>query len=406
MAGILNEYIEKRLGTQDLFAELDRLVKEYNKLTGRYLFIFSSDLAKARRGINDIAIFQEDFYNIQDILRECAAKEIDVYLETPGGSGEAAEEIARFLHRKFESIRFIVCGEAKSAGTLLVLSGDEILMTDSGSLGPIDAQVTIGRHTVSAYDYKAWVESKRMEAAKNGKLNPFDAVMVAQISPGEIYGVYNSLEFATDLVKKWLVEHKFKNWKVTSSGKVVSLEKKKERAEEIANLLCDHMTWRSHGRSLKIDDLKQYLKIERIDDNQTLADVVYRLSIVIRLIFSNSSIYKIYKTADTFLSKTALINASAASRPIPFPMGPNKVQPKVQLQKADLRIKCPKCNKEHFVPGYIDIPSSQIKALNLQVNKNVNDNNVLVCDECGFELDLKPIKNQFEAQNRKSLNFK
>ena len=87
-------------------------------------------------------------------------------------------------------------------------------------------------------------------------------------------------------------------------------------------------------------------------------------------------------------------------------MGPNKVQLKVQLQKADLRIKCPKCNKEHFVPGYIDILSSQIKALNLQVNKNVNDNNVLVCDECGFELDLKPIKNQFEAQNRKSLNFK
>lgn len=405
MAGILNEYIEKRLGVNDLLKELDNLVDRYNKMTGHYLFIFSSDFTKGRRGVDDIALFQEDFYNIQDILRESTADKIDFYLETPGGSGEAAEEIARFLHKKFEEVRFLICGEAKSAGTILAMSGDSIMMTDTGSLGPIDAQVRIGHHTVSAYDYKTWVEGKRNEAALNGKLNPFDAVMVAQISPGEIYGVYNSLEFATDLVKKWLVDYKFKNWVTTSSGKKVTPEKKVERAAEVAEFLCDHMSWRSHGRSLKIEDLREFLLIDRIDDDPPLADIVYRINTVLRLIFSNSSIYKVYKTKDTFLSKTAM--NGVPNLPQPAPIVPAKKAQTNQVQKkVELEVSCPKCHKTHVVPGYVNLTSQQIKASKLQTNPLVTDNFTLVCDNCGFELDLKPIKNQLEMQHKISINFK
>lgn len=404
MAGILNEYIDKRLSVNDLLKELDDLVRAYNTMTGRYLFVFSSDFTKGRRGVDDVALFQDDFYNIQDILRESSAKQIDFYLETPGGSGEAAEEIARFLHNKFDTVRFLICGEAKSAGTILAMSGNEILMTDSGSLGPIDAQVRIGRHTVSAYDYKAWVEGKRIEAAQNGKLNPFDAVMVAQISPGEIYGVYNSLEFATDLVKKWLVEYKFKNWSITSSGRQVTQKMKVDRAKEVADFLCDHMTWRSHGRSLKIEDLRRYLVIDRIDDNPTLADIVYRVNTVLRLIFSNSSIYKIYKTQDTFLSKTAM--NGVPNLPQPTPMMPGKKASPQAVQNVELEIICPKCHKRHLIHGYVNLSSQQIKALNLPVNPLVTDNNTLVCDNCGFELDLKPVKNQLEMQHKINISFK
>lgn len=405
MAGILNEYIDKRLGVNDLLKELDNLVSAYNEITGRYLFIFSADITKGRRGIDDIALFQEDFYNIQDILRESTADQIDFYLETPGGSGEAAEEIARFLHSKFREVRFLISGEAKSAGTILTMSGDAIMMTDTGSLGPIDAQVRIGRHIVSAYDYKAWVESKRVEAERNGKLNPFDAVMVAQISPGEIYGVYNSLEYATDLVKEWLVEYKFKNWTITSAGRSVTKEMKISRAAEVANFLCDHMTWRSHGRSLKIEDLSKFLIIDRVDDNPPLANIVYRINTVLRLIFNNSSIYKVYKTIDSFLSKTAMNGAQILPQPLPAPFINNK--PEIQsAQKVELEIVCPKCKKQHKVQGYINVTSQQIAASKLDVSALVTDSNTLICDNCGFEIDLKPIKNQLEMQHKITVNFK
>ena len=97
MASILNEYISKRLGLIDLQNELQRLIKLYNTHTGRYMFIYAADINKARNGTIDVSMVQDDFYNIQDILRESKHKKIDFYIETPGGSGEAAEEIANFV---------------------------------------------------------------------------------------------------------------------------------------------------------------------------------------------------------------------------------------------------------------------------------------------------------------------
>ncbi len=405
MASILNEYLKKRMGLIDLQSELQRLIKDYNKYTGRYLFVYSSDINKGRtRGV-DVSLIQDDFYNIQDILRESTENKIDFYIETPGGSGEAAEEIAKFLRKKFKEVNFIIAGEAKSAGTILSLSGDNIYMTDTGSLGPIDAQVRMGRSTISAHDYKEWIDSKREEAAKNGSLNPFDAVMVAQISPGELYGVINSLEFAKDLVKSWLEEFKFKNWnKTRTNGTTVTSEMRKERANQVAEMLCDHTTWRTHGRSLKIEDLKEVLVIERIDDDSKLADIVYRIKTVIRLIFDSSTVYKLFFTDDLQLSKTFTVS-SGNNMPTAHPFQGKKPQ-QMQIDSVELNIQCPKCKKRHKVNGYLDIDSKTIKSAKLPTNNNINENDVLICDNCNFALDLKPIKNQVESQTKRKVTFK
>ncbi len=405
MASIINEYLNKRMGLIDLQAELQKLIKAYNKYTGRYLFVYCSDINKGRtRGV-DVSLIQDDFYNIQDILRESTEKKIDFYIETPGGSGEAAEEIAKFLRKKFEEVNFIIAGEAKSAGTILSLSGDNIYMTDTGSLGPIDAQVRMGRSTISAHDYKEWVDLKRKEAAENGSLNPFDAVMVAQISPGELYGVINSLEFAKDLVKSWLEEYKFKNWtKTRTNGKEVTSEMRKNRAIEVAEMLCDHTTWRTHGRSLKIEDLQEVLVIERIDDDPKLADIVYRIKTVIRLILDNSTVYKLFFTDELQLSKTFTVS-SGNNMPVAHPLQRKNPQQK-QVDAVELNVQCPKCKKRHKVNGYLDIDSKTIKNAKMPTNNNIKENDVLICDNCNFALDLKPIKNQVESQTKRKVTFK
>ena len=401
MASILNEYISKQWGVLEYKNELRSLIQRYNTLTHRNLFIYAADFNKGRRGI-DVSLMQDDFYTIQDILRESDKKQIDVYLETPGGSGEAAEEIAKFLHKKFDEVNFIVAGEAKSAGTILALSGDNIYMCDTGSLGPIDAQIKIGRSVVSAYDYKEWIEEKRKEAATTGRLNPFDAIMIAQISPGEIYGVTNSLDFAKILVQDWLVKYKFKNWKITrSSRKPVTQEMKEVRAAEIADYLCKHTAWKTHGRSLKIDDLKELLQIENIDDQPDLANIVYRIKTIIRLIFDSSTDYKLYFWDDFNIARTATV----ANANMPITAIPNKNQ---QIEQAVLTITCPKCGKKHEIPGYFDINRDTIKKLKLPTNNNVQDNDVLICDGlgCGFHIDLKPFRNQIETQAKRKIVFK
>jgi len=49
-----------------------------------------------------------------------------MYIETPGGSGETAEEVVKFLSNNFDTISFVVSGEAKSAGTIKIDDLEEI----------------------------------------------------------------------------------------------------------------------------------------------------------------------------------------------------------------------------------------------------------------------------------------
>lgn len=402
MASILEDYINKGLGSIDLKNELKRLVKAYNQLTGRNLFVYASDFNKQRHGI-DVALMQDDFYTLQDMLRESDKQTIDIYLETPGGSGETAEEIARFLHRKFQEVNFVIVGEAKSAGTILALSGDNLYMSDTGSLGPIDAQVKIGRSMVSAYDYKAWVDEKKEEAKKNGRLNAFDAIMVAQISPGEINGVVNSLKFAQDLVAGWLEQYKFKNWTETETHHTpVTQEMKRKRAEEVSESLCDHMSWRSHGRSLKIEDLNSVLKIERVDDTPELANILYRIKTVIRLIFDSSTDFKLYLWDDVCLSKTA--NPLNPNIPMPRPISKKEVK----VDGVEIGVVCPRCGKQHKVQGYFDMSSEDIRKCRLPVDIKIKGDNMLVCDNpgCNFTIDLKPLLNQIENNTKRKVTLK
>jgi hypothetical protein len=405
MASILNEYVTKGLGLIDLQNELENLIKKYNKQTGRYLFVYAADFNKGRvRGV-DISLGQEDFYNIQDILRDTDKEIIDIYIETPGGSGEAAEEIAKYLRKKFKEVNFVIAGEAKSAGTILALSGDNIYMTDTGSLGPIDAQVKIGRSVVSAHDYKEWVENKRKEAEEKGSLNPFDAIMVAQISPGELGGIINSLEFAKDLVSEWLEKYKFKNWKKTEGKQeIVTDKKRKERAKEVANYLANHTEWRSHGRSLKIEDFDGLLQIERIDDDPKFADIVYRIKTVIRLIFDTSTIYKLYNLDNFRLGKTFTVNPGMPQE-INIPKQ-NLPKQQKQIEGIDVDIQCPKCKKLHKIKGYLNVSSEIIKKAKLPFTKNIDDKDIFTCDNCNFNIDLKPIKASIEHQTKKRVIFK
>ena len=389
---LINEYINKKFGGFQLEGELLRLISEYNKIRSTYLFVYAAAIGKP---IPAVPLEQADFYVIRDLLSEKkGAGKVDFYIETPGGSGETAEEIVRFLRGNFETVSFVVSGEAKSAGTLIVLSGDEILMTETGSLGPIDAQMRIGRSIVSAYDYVEWVEEKRKEAEERGSLNPFDATMIAQISPGELGSVLHALNFARDRVVEWLTNYKFKRWDVTETRKLpVTREIKIKQAEEIANKLTDHSKWRLHGRSIKITDLEDIgLKITKVDENSELADIVYRIQVVCRLLFETTSVFKIFATQDNKIFRQAV----SAGAPI------NLMAEKQVPDVVEIKQKCPKCGIVHGIYGKL--------AQNPQIDADFKKRGLkpfpkdakLTCG-CGFQMDLAGIRNNIEIQTGRKI---
>ena len=383
--GLMSEYINRRLSITDLESELMSLIKKYNQIRNTFTILYVAALNKP---IPTIGMDQEDYYLIHDLLRGASSDSIDFYLATPGGSAEAAEEIVKCIRDKFKNVSFVVSGEAKSAGTIMVLSADEILMTETGSLGPIDAQVRIGRSRISAYDYIEWANQKREEAAKKGALNPFDAIMIAQISPGELSGVYHSLEYAKDLVRDWLKMYKFQKWTTTETRKLaVTAEMKEKRAAEIAKKLAKHSDWRSHGRSIKANDLREIgLKITSIEDNPSLADVVYRIQTVCRLIFESSTAYKIFATEKEKVFKHAVAPAGVVG-------GRQNLVPEV----VEFDVKCTQCGKLYKIYAKL-VKNPQIdKDLQKQGKLAYPKDNKLKCD-CGFEIDLTGIRNELESK--------
>ena len=392
--GYLQEYIDKGFTPRDLLEELQRLVEQYNSITGRYLFLYVAAMFKHVKGIS---MEEEDFYIIRDMLQAVQGyNEIDVYIETPGGNGVTAEQIAKFLHSKFDRVNFVISGEAKSAGTILAMAGNEIYMTETGSLGPIDAQVSIGRTVVSAYDYMEWINNKMSEAIKNGSLNPVDATMIAQITPGEIQLVNHSLEFAKDLVKQWLYKYKFESWITTETRQeFVTDAMKEKRANEVAIELANHSRWRTHGRSLGIEDLESIgIKVVNLEKDIKIAEIVYRIQFVCKLLHESTSIYKLFYSKDEKILKNAVVANIRNNQPQGIPQGIPRDTKVIQIE-----IPCEKCGRMHKFYKKLDEDfdiDSEMKKQNIKQLPQVDH---FIC-ECENVIDLKAVKNELDMMHK------
>lgn len=131
--GIYSQYLDSLKGFQDIVAERKKQLKRISELReNRDILVISSDLSKQA----PISIEYSDILAVADQLENLNNPKLDVILETPGGSGEVAEDIVKLLRKKFKEIAFIVPGVAKSAGTIITMAGDEILMEPASALGP------------------------------------------------------------------------------------------------------------------------------------------------------------------------------------------------------------------------------------------------------------------------------
>lgn len=64
-----------------------------------------------------------------------------VFLTTYGGDPDAGYRIARCLRHYYRHIRLVVPSFCKSAGTLITICADVVVIGDQGELGPLDIQV-------------------------------------------------------------------------------------------------------------------------------------------------------------------------------------------------------------------------------------------------------------------------
>jgi hypothetical protein len=225
---------------------------------------------------------QKRFREFIDALKKDGAPKnrLVVLINSPGGSAETVE-IIRF---HYTEVYFIVPEEAMSAGTIFCMSGDKIFMDYSSSLGPIDPQVHNGKEWVPALGYLDQVDRMIAKSASN-TLTDAEMIILQNQDLAMLSRYEQAKNLTITLLKKWLVEYKFKDWTTHGTnpaklGKPVTIEEKNKRAAEIASALSDNKHWHSHGRMIGVLELTRglRLKIEDYSKDATLRPLILAYS--------------------------------------------------------------------------------------------------------------------------------
>ena len=205
---------------------------------------------------------------------------LDLILHTPGGLTAATESLVDYLHNMFgNDIRAIVPQLAMSAGTMIACSCKSILMGKQSNLGPIDPQLgPLPAHGIVEEFKRAYEEIKAAQI--NAITYPGDPAsiaeakakvalwqpIVAKYSPALIGECEKNIEWSETMVRDWLTRNMLSNLAPDNLEKV---------RDVIMKELADHTVSKSHGRHIPIQKCIDIgLKIEKLEDDQTLQDLV------------------------------------------------------------------------------------------------------------------------------------
>lgn len=128
-------------GTPDFDGVRRRYLASLHRITGRPIIIYYSNWIDGGTDA-PTSVTLADVQGFMEAVRGLQGKDLDLILHLPGGSAEATCRIIEYLRSKFKGeIRAFVPVAAMSAGTMLALGCDRIVMGAHSQLGPIDPQI-------------------------------------------------------------------------------------------------------------------------------------------------------------------------------------------------------------------------------------------------------------------------
>lgn len=272
-------------------------IKEITEITKRDLIVYVADFKKSlppQFGITN-SITWEDKTCFADLVSGFNKREIDIFIHSPGGSAEATEFLVSLLRENFDHIRFIVPNMAKSAATMMVLSGDEILMDDKSELGPIDPQIQINGNFVPAQTViDGFEEAKEIIKNSGPEILPAYMPLLNKYDLHILQICNNAKELSERLVTEWLKKYMF-----------AGDSDAQDKAKNIAKKLSEHKEFLSHGRPVKIKDMQDLsVKVKDLREEPKLRDKIWGLYCIIELLLDRSPIIKLYENSrDVFLIK-------------------------------------------------------------------------------------------------------
>jgi hypothetical protein len=218
---------------------------------------------------------------VEDLAKDTNKKDkLFVVLTTGGGSAIVVERFVNIIRKHYSEVNFIVPDYAYSAGTIFCMSGDSIYMDYFSVLGPIDPQVqNKDGKWVAALGYLDKI-NELITKAQNDELTQAEFIILKDFDLAELKEYEQAKNLTIALLEKWLVKFKFKNWDKHRTnpnliGQNVTENQKIIRAKNIADKLRDNNLWKSHGRPINIETLKELgLEIDDYSDDAKMRELI------------------------------------------------------------------------------------------------------------------------------------
>ena len=268
-----------RKSQDDYLSEVSRLRKGRN-----VIFYASAYLSKPHLTPFQIQLTNEEINGLMSVMYGMDwSKGLTLILHTPGGITNAAETIVAYLHSKFEYIEVIVPTFAMSAGTMISLGADRIIMGRQSQLGPIDAQLPIGGRFVSARAIVDQFERAKKELIENIQLAHLWAPILSSLGPALLQEAQNALEYGKEIVKKWLASRMF-----------CGTQNADELASQAADFFSIDKSHKSHGRRIDREEARsQNIIIDDLEDSQELQEAVLTSYHIMTIIFEKTPASKV-----------------------------------------------------------------------------------------------------------------
>jgi len=284
-----------------------------------------------------------DKIGFKTVTDNVAGPNLDVLVHSPGGYAEVVESIVSQLRAKYNSIRFLVPSYAKSAATMLVMSGNEILMDSDAELGPIDPQLRTQTGSSPAEAILEQFQKAQLELQQDATKLPSWMPILAQLGPSLLVDCSHAIDLAKNLVKDWT-----KNYMLNSDPQAGN------KSAAIANYLSSHATFRSHARPIKIPDLVPLgVKVIDLRSNPALHAAVDELYCCLDILFANSGVYKLFENSqgDALIRQTATFQAQfiqPISAPPAPPPGPSALVPRAGIPSQAPSAKPKSGRQQHY----------------------------------------------------------
>ena len=221
-----------------------------------------------------------------EVTERVEGDQLALVLQSPGGYAETAEALVTQLRSQFKHVQVIVPVYAKSAATMLALSGDQLMMDEHSELGPIDPQFSRANAVSPAQSILDQFDQAVREIKEDPQRLPAWAPILQQYAPSLLQDARQALDLAREMVAGWLESHMFKGH-----------EDAKQHAATVARYFAgedpDEPT-RSHGRPIGIDRVRELgLEIQDLRQNPGLHRRVRELHHAVNITLSATQAYKL-----------------------------------------------------------------------------------------------------------------